>query len=91
MRMPFCLIAAYLIAVCLSMSTLAASLEPERGSVAGMETPGAHSFITIGFMGDGGNIFDADSGEMQGKVLVSDYTSAAVLDRNRNRIYVPAT
>jgi methylamine dehydrogenase heavy chain len=39
----------------------------------------------------GGNIFDADTGEMKGKVRVSDYTSAVSLDRERGMIYVPAT
>ena len=68
----------------------AADLEPELGGVETMETPGAHWFMTIGFMG-GGNIFDADTGEMKGKVLVSDYTSAVSLDRERGMIYVPAT
>ena len=56
-----------------------------------MQTPGDHTFMTIGFMGNGGNIFDADTGEMLGKVLVSDYTSAVSLDRARNQIHVPAT
>jgi methylamine dehydrogenase heavy chain len=69
---------------------LAADLEPELGSVETMATPGDHWFMTIGFMG-GGNIFDADTGEMKGRVRVSDYTSAVHLDRDRGMIYVPAT
>jgi len=68
----------------------AAELEPELGGVDTMSTPGEHWFLTIGFMG-GGNIFNADTGEMQGRVRVSDYTSAVVLDRDRGMIYVPAT
>lgn len=80
----------FLIAACLTTSALAASSEPELGGVATMEAPGEHWFMTIGFMG-GGNIFDADSGEMKGRVRVSDYTSAVSLDRDRGMIYVPAT
>ena len=80
----------FLIAACLTSSVLAASLEPELGSVETMEAPGEHWFMTIGFMG-GGNIFDADTGEMKGRVRVSDYTSAVSLDRGRGMIYVPAT
>lgn len=73
-----------------ALSGMAADLEPELGSVETMETPGEHWFMTIGFMG-GGNIFDADTGEMKGKVRVSDYTSAVSLDRERGMIYVPST
>ncbi len=80
-----------LIAACLSTSALAADLEPEQGGVATMQVPGAHSFVTLGFMGGGGAIFDADTGEMQGKLRVSDFTSAAYLDRGRSMIYIPAT
>jgi len=80
----------FLIAACLTNSALAASLEPELGSVETLEAPGEHWFMTIGFMG-GGNIFDADTGEMKGRVRVSDYTSAVWLDRDRGMIYVPAT
>jgi len=79
-----------LIAAGLSISASAAELEPELGSVETMVTPGPHSFVIVGFMG-GGNIFDADSGEMQGRLRVSDYTSAVSLDRDRGMIYVPAT
>ena len=66
------------------------AFEPELGGTATMATPGERWFITMGFMG-GGNIFDADSGEMHGKVIVSDYTSAVWYDRDRGRIYVPAS
>jgi methylamine dehydrogenase heavy chain len=55
-----------------------------------MAKPGDHWFLTIGFNG-GGNLFDADTGEMQGKVNVSGFTSAVSLDRERGMIYVPAT
>jgi methylamine dehydrogenase heavy chain len=89
MRTFFALIAACLWASAASVD--AAGLEPELGSVESMETPGPHTFMVIGFMGNGGNIFDADSGEMLGKVLVSDYTSAVYLDRARNQIHLPAT
>jgi methylamine dehydrogenase heavy chain len=90
MRTFFALVTACLSAS-IATSLAAQSLEPELGSVETMETPGAHTFMTIGFMGNGGNLFDADTGEMLGKVLVSDYTSAVSLDRARNQIHVPAT
>ena len=66
------------------------AFEPELGGTATMAAPGQHWFITMGFMG-GGNIFDADTGEMHGKLIVSDYTSAVWYDRDRGRIYVPAS
>lgn len=73
-----------------SFTWAASDFEPELGSVATMPPPGDHWFMTIGFMG-GGNIFNADTGQMQGRVRVSDYTSAVSLDRKRGMIYVPAT
>ena len=76
--------------IVLPASVLAADLEPELGSVETMAPLGDHSFIVTGFMG-GGNIFNADTGEMQGKLLVSDYTTAVSLDRQRDMIYIPAT
>ena len=82
---------AILAALCGAHSLAAGSgLEPELGGVATMETPGEHWFVMTGFMG-GGNIFDGDTGEMRGRLRVSDYTSAVYLDRRRNRFYVPAT
>ncbi|MEM8766954.1 MAG: amine dehydrogenase large subunit [Pseudomonadota bacterium] len=68
----------------------AADFEPELGSVETMDEPGPHWFVTMGFFG-GGHIFDGDSGEMRGKVNVSDYTTALYLDRERSTIYVPGT
>lgn len=68
----------------------AAELEPELGSVAEAATPGDHWFMAIGFFG-GGNLFDADTGEMQGKLNLSRFTSAVALDRQRGRFYVPAS
>ena len=68
----------------------AADFEPELGSVETLEAPGPHWFITMGYLG-GGRIFDGDSGEMRGKVSVSDYTTAVYLDRERSMIYVPGT
>lgn len=64
--------------------------EFDAGGTATMAEPGDHWFMTIGFFG-GGNVFDADSGEMQGKVNVSDFTSAVSLDRGRDRVYVPVS
>ena len=89
MRMLFTLLSG-LLGVLLPASVPAADLEPELGGVETMAPPGDHHFVITGFMG-GGNIFDADTGEMQGKLLVSDYTSAVSLDRQRGMIYVPAT
>jgi len=66
------------------------SFEQELGGGVTMSEPGDHWFMTIGFMG-GGNVFDADTGEMKGKISVSDYTSAVSFDRERSQIYVPAT
>ena len=71
-------------------AALAAGFQPEVGSVETLGEPGDHWFLTIGFMG-GGNIFDADTGEMLGRVRVSDYTSAVSLDRQRGMLYVPAS
>jgi len=68
----------------------AAGLEPELGGVSTMPKPGPHWFMTIGFMG-GGNLFNADTGEMQGKINVSDFTSAVAFDQKRGMVYVPAT
>jgi methylamine dehydrogenase heavy chain len=90
MRTFFVLVAAC-VSASVATSLVAQSLEPELGSVETMVTPGAHTFMTIGFLGNGGNLFNADTGEMLGKVLVSDYTSAVSLDRARNQIHVPAT
>ena len=70
---------------------VAAELEPELGGVATMPKPGPHWFMTIGFMGGGGNLFNGDTGEMQGKINVSDYTSAVSFDQQRGMVYVPAT
>lgn len=68
----------------------AAELEPELGGVAEAAMPGDHWFMAVGFFG-GGNLFDADSGEMQGKLNLSRFTSAVALDRQRGRFYVPAS
>ncbi len=68
----------------------AGNLEPELGGVAKAPPPGDHWFMSIGFFG-GGSLFDADTGEMQGKLNLSRFSSAVALDRKRGRFYVPAT
>lgn len=74
----------------LPASVLAASaLEPEQGGVTEAPLPGEHWFMSIGFFG-GGSLFDADTGEMRGKLNLSRFTSAVALDRQRGRFYVPA-
>ncbi len=90
MHTLFTLIGLALSAACLSASVLAADLEPEIGRVETMETPGEHAFITLGYIGGGGGIFDADTGDMLGKLRVSDFTSAAYFDRGRDTIFIPA-
>lgn len=74
----------------LSAAAAESEFEPELGGTVTMSAPGEHWFMTIGFMG-GGNVFDADTGEMQGRINVSNFTSAVTLDRARDMIYVPAT
>jgi len=74
----------------LSAAAAESGFEPELGGTVTMSTPGEHWFMTIGFMG-GGNVFDADTGEMQGRINVSNFTSAVTLDRARDMIYVPAS
>jgi methylamine dehydrogenase heavy chain len=68
----------------------ASTLEPELGGVAETTVPGSHWFMAVGFAG-GGNLFDADSGEMRGKLNLSGFTSAVSLDRKRERFYVPGS
>lgn len=74
----------------MSVAVSAAEIEPELGSVATMPAIGDHAFMTLGFMG-GGSIFDADNGEMLGKVELSLFTSAVWLDRTRGMLYMPGT
>lgn len=66
------------------------AMEPEQGSVAKAPLPGDHWFMSVGFFG-GGSLFDADTGEMHGRLNLSRFTSAVALDRQRKRFYVPAT
>ena len=67
----------------------AGTLEPELGGVREAPVPGEHWFMSVGFFG-GGSLFDADTGEMQGKLNLSRFTSAVALDRKRGRFYVPS-
>jgi len=68
----------------------ASAMEPEQGSVVETTVPGSHWFMAVGFAG-GGNLFDADTGDMRGKLNLSGFTSAASLDRKRGRFYVPGS
>jgi methylamine dehydrogenase heavy chain len=82
--LPLCL------AVFLTPFIHAADLEPELGGVETMAKPDPHWLLTIGFLG-GAYIWDAQTGEMQGKLNVSDYTSAVGIDEDRGMIYVPGS
>jgi methylamine dehydrogenase heavy chain len=75
---------------CSSGIAFAAEIEPELGSVAVLGKPTPHWFVTLGFI-TGGSIFDADSGEMQGMISVSSFTSAVSIDERRGQVYVPAS
>ena len=65
-----------------------AELQPELGGVAEMPVPNDHWFMTLGFLG-GGSIFDGDTGEMQGRVHVSQYSPGVTIDQRRGKVYVP--
>ncbi len=87
-----------LLGLCVALAALlltglpatAAELEPELGAVETLAEPDAHWLITLGFFA-GAYVWDADSGEMQGKINTSDYTSAVGVDRSRGMIYVPGS
>jgi len=68
----------------------AADFEPELGGVETLSEPGPHWLITMGFLA-GAYVWDADSGEMKGKINISDYTSAVGIDEARGMIYVPGS
>lgn len=74
----------------LTTAGFAADLEPDLGRVETLAQPDAHWLITLGFLA-GAYVWDADSGEMKGKINISDYTSAVGIDEARGMIYVPAS
>ena len=71
-------------------SFVRADLTPETVSVATAETPQPHWFIVMDAFG--AYFFDADSGEMKGKVNTSSlFTSTVVPDTKRGAVYVPGS
>ncbi|TNF80790.1 MAG: hypothetical protein EP301_13010, partial [Gammaproteobacteria bacterium] len=89
--------ALVILAIGLAAPVQAADLDPELGGVETMAMPGDHWFMFLNSL-DGGSpysassgIFDADTGQMQGRLNLSDYTSAVYLDRGRGKIYLPAS
>jgi len=84
------LISAVLVLLPGSGRAAASDLEPELGGVAKAPVPGDHWFMSVGFFG-GGSLFDADAGQMRGKLNLSRFSSAVAYDRKRNRFYVPTS
>lgn len=78
------------LALLLATTAGAADLDPELGSVETLGQPDAHWLITSGFLA-GAYVWDADSGEMKGKINISDYTSAFGIDEARGMIYAPGS
>src|SRR5262245_19092316 len=66
-----------------------ADFTPEQASSAKLGAPTPHWFLVMDFLG--ANVFDADNGDMLGKVHTSDYTSALAVDQQRGFIYVPGS
>ncbi len=65
-----------------------AEIEPEEMGSMTMAAPQPHWLIAIS---DSASIWDGDTGEMQGKVNISDYTSGVAIDRRRGLIYAPGS
>ncbi len=65
-----------------------AEIEPEQMGSTTMAAPQPHWLITIG---DSASIWDGDTGELQGNVNISDYTSGVAIDRERGLIYAPGS
>ena len=67
-----------------------AEIAHETISVATAETPQPHWFIVMDALG--AYFFDADSGEMKGKVnTANQFTATIVVDAKRNAVYVPGS
>lgn len=81
--------AALLLGAELLFATAAvAEIEPEEIGTVTMPPPQPHWLVTFA---DGAYIWDGDTGEMQGKFNISDYTSGVVIDHKREMIYVPGS
>ena len=72
-----------------SAALYAAELEPETTGNATLGDPSPHWFITLD--PTGAYVFDGDTGDMLGKLTISDYTSVVSVDKARGMIYVPGT
>ncbi|MEX2469860.1 MAG: amine dehydrogenase large subunit [Pseudohongiellaceae bacterium] len=74
------------LAVCW-LSTTSAQLQQEVFTVETLPEPGPNWFIAK--TNNGGYIFDAESGEMQGLLSLSRRTPAVTLSRDRGEFYAP--
>jgi methylamine dehydrogenase heavy chain len=66
---------------------LHAQLAPELVGTATMSDPGKNWIM--GRTRNGAYIYDADTGEMQGLISLSNYTSSFEVDRERRQFYAP--
>src|SRR4029434_1726428 len=73
----------------LASQLASAAFTPEQTSAAKLGAPTAHWFLVLDF--SGAFVFDADNGDMLGKVHTSDFTSALAVDKQRGFIYVPGS
>lgn len=78
-----------LVASCLTLWAQSAQsqITPELVGADTMGDPGKN--WVIGKTRNGGYIYDADSGEMQGLISLSAHTSSFEIDRSRRQIYAP--
>jgi methylamine dehydrogenase heavy chain len=83
--MPDKLLVFLCLALCASFAS--AELAPETVGKETLGEPGEN--WVIGKTRRAAYIFDADSGEMQGLVSLSNFTSAFEVDRDREQIYAP--
>lgn len=73
------------LAIALNMPLVSAQIMPEEINVETMPEPGANWFISK--TRNGGYIFDATTGEMQGMLSLSRYTPAVTLWQPRREFY----
>ena len=74
-----------LLALCAPLAT--AQIAPETVGNETLQAPGKNWFL--GKSWGAGYIFDADTGEMQGLLSLSGFTSAVAVDHARRQIYAP--
>ena len=67
-----------------------AEIEPEELGTVTLSPPQPHWLVSL-VGGDGAYIWDGDTGEMQGKLNISPYTSGVVIDQKREMIDVPGS